>query len=158
MSAKISLVGQPQNLSIEHDLVTFKMVAGPTASNAPKGMTLFKPVTYVVQCNQRQFNRGRAGEADHSELIIEGYQEPRLAPDGKLYIVVVALAVTSQLLQRDRKLIQLREEVTKAEEAYAEACDTFGLNAPPAQAALANFERLKANLLKFMSNRTDKNG
>ena len=113
------MIGQPQNLHVEKDIATFKIVTGPASNSAPKGLDLFKPVTYLVQCSQRQLNRGRAGTEDHSELIIEGYLEPRLGPDGKLFIAVVGLSVASKQQQNERKLTQLRDEVTKAEEIYA---------------------------------------
>jgi hypothetical protein len=154
MSAKITLIGQPQNLHVEKDIATFKIVTGPASNSAPKGLDLFKPVTYLVQCSQRQLNRGRAGTDDHSELIIEGYLEPRLGPDGKLFIAVVGLSVASKQQQNERKLTQLRDEVTKAEEIYDRACTDSGLDSPQAKAALADFERLKGNLLKFMSSRS----
>ena len=47
-------MGQPQGLQTGKDgIVTFKIVAGPASNTAPKGLTLFKAVTYVVQCSQR---------------------------------------------------------------------------------------------------------
>lgn len=151
MSAKITLIGQPQSLRIEKDVVNFKIITGPASNAAPKGLPLFKAVTYVVNCSQRQFNRGRANDHDKSELIIEGYQEPRADGDGKLYIAVVALSVMSKQAQSLRKLEQLREETIKAEEAYAQACDQFGEDSPQALAASESFEAVKAGLLKFMS-------
>jgi len=152
MTAKITLIGQPQGLQTSKDgIVTFKIIAGPASNTAPKGLTLFKAVTYVVQCSLRQINRGRVGDNDHSELIIEGYQEPRIGEDGKPYIAVVALAVASKNQQAARKLEQLREEVEKAEDAYNAACDQYGDDSPQARAASEAFEKLKANLVRFLS-------
>ena len=152
MSAKITLIGQPQQLRIEKDLDTFKIITGPASNSAPKGLTLFKAVTYVVQCNKRQFERGRTDALDKSELIIEGYLEPRAGGDGQLSIAVVALAISSKQMQSQRKLTQLREETIKAEEAYEQACDQHGLDSPEARHAAEAFEKVKANLLKFMGN------
>ena len=150
MTAKVTLIGQPQGLRIEKDIVTFRIITGPASNTAPKGLTLFKAVTYVVQCAMRQYNRGRASERDKSELVIEGYQEPRIGEDGQPYIAVVALSVASKLMQSQRKLEQLREEVGKAEDAYNAACDQYGDDTPQARAALEAFEKLKAGLVKFM--------
>jgi hypothetical protein len=53
-------------------------------------------------------------------------------------------------LQAERKLEQLREEVGKAEDAYNAACDRYGDDAPQARAAAEAFEKVKANLVKFL--------
>jgi hypothetical protein len=152
MSVKVNLTGQPQGLRIEKDIATFKIVAGPASSTAPKGLPMFRAVTYVVQCSQKQYKKARASEQDKSELIIEGYQEPRVDESGKPYIAVVATSVLSKQTQNERKLTQIRDEVVKAEEAYEAACDQFGQASQPARAALELLEKVKANLLKFMSN------
>ena len=152
MSAKITLIGQPQDLRVEKDLVTFKIIASPASNSAPKGLTLFKAVTYVVPCNKRQLERSRTAAHDNSELIIEGYLEPRADAAGRLSIAVVALTISSKQVQSQRKLTQLREETIKAEEAYERACDQHGLDSPEARRAAEAFDKIKANLLKFMSN------
>jgi len=155
MTAKITLVSQPQGLQTGKDgIVTFEIITGPASNTAPKGLPLFKAVTYVVQCSQRQLNRGRVNEQDKSELVIEGYQEPRIGEDGKPYLAVVALAVASKNQQAARKLEQLREEVSKAEDAYNAACDQYGDDSP--QAASETFEKLKAGLVKFMASHAHK--
>ena len=74
MTAKITLIGQPQSLRIEKDIVTFRIITGPASNTAPKGLTLFKATTYVVQCAMRhdlrsKSNRGRASERDKSEAL-----------------------------------------------------------------------------------------
>lgn len=151
MSAKVTLIGQPHSLSIKDGIVSFKLLTGPASNTAPKGLQLFKAATYLVQCSERQFNRGRTNARDTSELILEGYQEPRVDESGKLYIAVVALSVVSKQTQNIRKLEQLREETVKAEEAYDAACEQFGDGSPQAQAASEAFEAVKAGLLKFMA-------
>ncbi len=152
MSAKVNLVGHPQGLHIEKDIVTFKIITGPASNTAPKGLPLFKATTYIVQCTQKQYQKARAGAQDQSELIIEGYQEPRLDSNGKPYIAVVATSVLSRQTQNARKLTQIRDEVIKAEEAYDTACAQFGQDSPQAQTTLALLEKVKANLLKFLNN------
>ncbi len=151
MSAKIQLIGQPQALHIEKEAITFRLITGPASSTAPKGLPMFKASTYMVQCSQKQYKRARASEQDKSELIIEGYQEPRVDENGKLYIAVVATAILSKQTQDERKLGQIREEAIKTEEAYEAACTQFGDESQQARAALELFEKTKANLIKFMS-------
>jgi len=92
-----------------------------------------------------------------SELVIEGHPEPRVDESGKLYIAVIACvvpndAVASKNQQAARKLEQLREEVVKTKDVYDAACDQFGVDSAPARAALDALEKLKANLVRFMSN------
>jgi hypothetical protein len=151
MSAKISLIGQPQELHSKGNIVTFKIVTGPASSSAPKGLVLFKPSTYVVQCTERQLKRAHADESDNSELIIEGYLEPRLDGNGKAYIAVVGTSITSKRTQTERKLEQIRTEAIKAEEAYGATCDQYGEESPQASQALELFEKVKGNLVKYLA-------
>jgi hypothetical protein len=152
MSAKVTLVGQPQSLTIKDGIVSFRLITGSASNTSPKGLNLFKAATYVVQCSERQYNRGRVDTRDKSELILEGYQEPRVDERGQPYIAVVALSVASKNTQNARKLEQLREETIKAEEAYDQVCEQFGVDSPQAEAAGQTFEGVKAGLLKFMAN------
>jgi hypothetical protein len=149
MTAKITLIGQPQGVKVSHGIASFSITTGPASNTAPKGLTLFKAVTYRVECSERQYNRGRADAHDKSELILEGYLEPRIDETGKPYIAVVALSVISKQVQTTRKVEQLREETLKAEEAYEQACDQFGAESAQAQAAAEAFEKVKAGWLKL---------
>ena len=149
MTAKLTLIGQPQSVKVSNGIVAFSITTGPASNTAPKGLTLFKSVTYRVECSERQFNRGRADVHDKSELILEGYLEPRIDEQGKPYVAVVALSVISKQVQSARKLEQLRDETVKAEEAYEQACDQFGAESPQALAAAEAFEKVKAGWLKF---------
>jgi len=88
---------------IEGGTVAFTITAGPPAQNAPKGLPLYGEVTYTVRCSRRQYDKGRTGKDDHSDLVIEGYQEPRLDPaSGRLTIAVVAMSLLSKRLQDER--------------------------------------------------------
>ncbi len=149
MTAKLTLIGQPQGVKISNGIVSFSITTGPASNTAPKGLALFKSVTYRVECSERQFNRGRADAQDKSELILEGYLEPRLDEQGKLYVAMVALSVMSKQVQIVRKQEQLRDETIKAEEVYEQACDQFGAESPQALAAADAFEKVKAGWLKF---------
>jgi hypothetical protein len=149
MTAKITLIGQPQHLQIKNGIASFSIITGPASNTAPKGLALFKAVTYRIECSERQLNRGRADARDKSELILEGYLEPRVDETGKPYIAVVALSVISKQVQNARKVEQLREETLKAEEAYEQACEQFGDESLQAQAAAETFEKVKAGWLKL---------
>ena len=149
MTAKLTLIGQPQGLKVSNGIASFTITTGPASNTAPKGLTLFKSVTYRVECSERQFNRGRADVHDQSELILEGYLEPRSDEQGKPYVAVIALSVVSKQVQSVRKLKQLRDETVKAEEAYEQACDQFGAESPQTPAAAEAFEKVKAGWLKF---------
>ena len=61
-----------------------------------------------------------------SELVIEGYREPRVNQDGKPYVAVVATAVAGKNQPAGRKLEQIRKEVEKTEAAFDAACDEYG--------------------------------
>ncbi len=153
MTAKITLIGQPQHIQTKNGVVSFTIVTGPASTTAPKGLTLFKAVTYRVECSERQYNRGRADAHDKSDLILEGYLEPRVDEAGKPYVAVVALSVISKQVQGARKLEQLRDETLKAEEAYERACNQFGEESPQALAAAEAFESVKSGWLKFKAAR-----
>ena len=105
-------------------------VKGPKAPSTPPGVKLV-PIY------------------DRSELILEGYLEPRVDEAGKLYVAVVALSVISKQVQHARKVEQLQEETVKAEEAYEQACEQFGADSAQAQATAEAFEQVKAGWLKL---------
>jgi hypothetical protein len=138
--------------------VTFRLVTGPGASAPPKGLPLFKAVTYMVQCTERQYRRGLAHANDHSDLVIEGYVRPQADEQGQLYVAVVATSVSSQRQQAGRKLEQLREAFTQAEAAYEEACAEHGEESPQAAAALTQWEAMKSSLLKFLEHHPEFQG
>jgi len=122
MGAKITLIGAAQDVQRRNNLVSFRMVTGPTADSPPKGLKLFGQVTYRVQCTQRQWNRARTSDDDSSDLIVEGYCQPQQDPaTGKLHIAVVALSLRSTRKQNEQKLQQLADELESAKGAYQEA-------------------------------------
>jgi len=122
MGAKIILTGAAKDIRHEGQIVSFRLVTGPATQTAPKGLKLFGPVTYQVQCTQRQWNRALEGPDDPSDLIVEGYLEPRRDPErGKLTIAVVAMSVTSLRKQNEQKLAQLQQALDEARDAFREA-------------------------------------
>ena len=61
-----------------------------------------------------------------SELVIEGYREPRGDQDGQPY-------VAGKNQQAGRKLEQIRKEVEKTEEAFDAECDEYSKDSPQAR-------------------------
>ena len=121
MGAKITLTGKARGMQRQNNIVSFRLVTGPTTKSPPRGLKLFGQVTYRVQCSHRQWNRVRASD-DNSDLLVEGYCEPRQDPaTGKLYIAVVAMSLRSMKKQNEQKLKQLSDELEKAKAAYQEA-------------------------------------
>jgi len=122
MGAKITLTGAAKAIQRQDNIISFRLVTGPATKNPPKGLKLFGQVTFHVQCTRRQWNRARVGPDDNSELIVEGYCEPRQDPDtGKLYVAVVAMSLRSMRKQNEQKLAQLAQELEKEKSAFQEA-------------------------------------
>ena len=127
MGAKITLTGAAKDILHYGRIISFRLVTGPATEDAPKGLELFGPVTYWVQCTQRQWNRAFWSPDDHSDLVIEGFQEPRRDPGrGKLSIAVVATSVTSQRKQNERKLAQAMQALDEVKAAFREAAKERG--------------------------------
>lgn len=122
MGAKIILTGSAKNIQnhAKTNTVTFTIMTGPAVKTAPKGLTLFREVKYVVECSARQWRQARFSDDDNSDLVIEGFQEAR-QEGGKLYIAVGAMSVQSNRLQQERKLGQLVAEFEQAKAVFAEA-------------------------------------
>ena len=122
MGAKITLTGTARGLQRQNQIVSFRLVTGPATKNAPRGLELFGQVTYHVQCTQRQWKRAHVSHDDHSELIVEGYCEPRHDPaTGNLFVAVVAMSLHSMRKQNEQKLGQLSDDLEKAKAAFQEA-------------------------------------
>lgn len=158
MGAKVVLTGSAKK--IQHhsktNTVTFTIVTGPAVKHAPKGLSLFGDVRYVVTCSARQWRQARFGEDDDSDLTVEGYQEAR-QEDGKLYIAVGAMSVQSKRLQQERKLSQLTTEFEQAKALFAEAKQA---NTPKNELEMLAERLVKArdNLVKFREAHPDLTG
>ena len=122
MGSKIILTGAAKDVRIKDQIVSFRLVTGPAVQHPPKGLKLFGQVSYQVQCVKKQWNKARYGPDDNSDLIIEGYLEPRVDEEtGKLYIAVVAMSVLSMRVQNERKLVQLTQAYEEALVAFKKA-------------------------------------
>jgi hypothetical protein len=148
--AMLALTGEPYHVRPVRDIssrsVAFEIIAGPSdVNNPPKGMQVFGPTTYHVVCPQRTWDEGHVDSEDRSDVIVEGYLEPRAGMDnGGAYVAVVATALTTRL----RKAQQILAAATTAEEAYNALLSKYGEDAPLVQEARAKMERLKVGLAR----------
>lgn len=146
MGAKIILTGTPKNVvHTKQNTVKFTIITGPAVNNSPKGLDLYGTILYQVECSNRQWRRGRFNDKDESDLIIEGYQEPRLTDNEKLYIAVVGMSVQSIRLQKERKFAQLTEE-------FERAAKEFALGRKRENTPKAKLEQLAGILVKARDN------
>lgn len=128
MGAKVMLIGQAQDVQVQDQLVTFSIFTGPSTQHPPRGLALFEPVRYRVECTSRQWRRARYDDQDRTDLVVEGYQEPRREASGSgLYIAVVAQSIQSLLAQNAHKLEQLQEALQQAREAFKQAREAGAL-------------------------------
>jgi hypothetical protein len=122
MGAKIVLSGEAKDVQKREGGVSFTIVTGPAARHPPRGLKLFGPTRYQVQCTVRQWRRARHDPDDRSDLVVEGYLEPRRDPDSaQLYVAVVAMSVQSTLAQNCRKLQQLEDVLEQARQDFQQA-------------------------------------
>ena len=143
MGARLTLIGKARDVQKTDRAISFTIVTGPATSHPPRGLKLFGPVRYQVQCTSRQWRRARHHGDDRSDLIVEGYLEPRRDPESaQLYVAVVAMSVQSILAQNNRKLQQLIEVLDETRDEYRRArqggCDRSVLEEKAAAFVKAN--------------------
>ncbi len=150
MGAKVMITGPAKAVQFnkKKNKWTFRISAKPAFGNSPKGMKMFGSTEYHIECTNRQWRRGHASENDNSDLVIEGYQEPR-QDKGKLYIAVVAMSVSTKGLQTERKFNQIKGELDKAIDTFREG---KGASLPPDQLRdlAAQVVKAEENLNKFI--------
>jgi hypothetical protein len=119
MGAKITLSGRARNVEKGERSVTFTIITGPATGHPPRGLKLFGPTKYRVECTLRQWGRARHDPDDSSPLIVEGYLEAqRDAKTGEPCIAVVATSVESLRKHNAHQLEQLCEALEAAREAF----------------------------------------
>jgi hypothetical protein len=129
MGAKIMLSGRARNVIKGERSVTFTIITGPTTRHPPRGLKLFGPTKYRVECTLRQWGRARYGPDDGSPMIVEGYLEvQRDAQTGETCIAVVATSLQSMRKRNACQLQQLCESLEGAREAFRRAREQ---GAPP---------------------------
>jgi hypothetical protein len=140
MGAKIKLSGRARNVEKGERSVTFTIITGPATRHPPRGLKLFDPCKYRVECTLRQWGRAHHGPDDSSNLIVEGYVEPhREAQTGELCISVVATSLQTTRKYTAEKLERLCQALNEAREAFRCAREA---DAPP--------ELLKAKAAAFV--------
>jgi PAS domain-containing protein len=129
MGAKIMLNGRARNVIKGERSVTFTIITGPATRHPPRGLKLFGPVKYRVECTLRQWGRARCDPDDGSPMIVEGYLEPqRDAQTGEPCIAVVATSLQTTRKRAACQLQQLCEALEEAREAFRRAREA---GAPP---------------------------
>jgi hypothetical protein len=150
MGAKITLTGQAKDIQKLERSVSFYIVTGPATRHPPRGLKLFGQTRYHVECSQRQWRRARCDADDSSDLVVEGYLEPRRDPEtGHLYIAVVAMSVQSTLAQNARKLQQLEDVLKEARETFRQAREA-GASQETLEAKAAAFVKANDSVQNFV--------
>ena len=122
MGAKITLTGTAKQVEKGDRSVLFQIVTGPEAQHPPRGLKLFEQTHYQVECTLRQWRRARLDLQDDSDLVIEGYLEPRREEEtGRLYVAVVATEMQSELFLHAQELEELQEALQQARQAFQDA-------------------------------------
>lgn len=119
MGAKIMLNGRARNVIKGERSVTFTIITGPATRHPPRGLKLFGPTKYRVECTLRQWGRARCDPDDDSPMVVEGYLEAqRDAQTGELCIAVVATSLQTTRKRAAGQLQQLCEVLEEAREAF----------------------------------------
>ena len=149
MGATITLTGRPRNVRSAERGVAFEIVAGPANASTPRGMPVFSLTTYHALCSQRMWDRGHMDSEDRSDVIIEGYLEPRVSEGGQPYVAVVATSLTTKLVEITSHAQQLLADAAKAEKAYNALRSKYAEDAPVVQETRAEMEKLKTGLTRY---------
>jgi hypothetical protein len=122
MGAKIMLNGRARNVIKGERSVTFTIMTGPATRHPPRGLKLFGPTKYRVECTLRQWGRAHHDPDDNSPMIVEGYIEAqRDAQTGELCIAVVATSLQTTHKYNACRLQQLCETLEEARSAFCRA-------------------------------------
>ena len=119
MGAKIVLSGQTVEIEKTADYVSFTIQTGPATRRPPHGLDLYGSTRYRVTCTAQLWDDAHQVPDDPSDMLVEGYLEPRHDPDrDELYVAVVATAMQSTLPHNRRRLEQLQAALDEAREAF----------------------------------------
>jgi hypothetical protein len=150
MGAKIVLSGQTVEIVKTTDHVSFTIQTGPATRRPPRGLDLYGSTRYRITCTTQLWNRAHQVPDDPSDMLVEGYLEPRRDPEsGDLYVAVVATAMQSTLPHNRRRLAQLQEDLDEAREAFRIASEQ---RAPKqvTQARAAEFVKANDRVKRFL--------
>jgi hypothetical protein len=150
MGAKIVLSGQAIEIEKTGETVSFTIHTGPATRRPPRGLDLYDRTRYRVTCTTQLWESAHKVPDDPSDLLVEGYIEPRRDPESdELYIAVVATAMQSTRPHNERRLAQLQEALDAAREAFRLASER-GVSKNQAQAKAAAFVKANDRLKRFL--------
>ncbi len=150
MGAKIVLSGKAKDIQKTEDVVSFDIVTGPATRSPPRGLELYGPTRYHVQCTARQWGQARQDSEDRSALLVEGYLEPRRDEGtGQLYVAVAATTLQSALVHNRRRLEQLEAALQQARGAFSVARET-GAPQPELEAKAQAFVKANEKIQKLL--------
>jgi hypothetical protein len=157
MGAKIVLSGQTVEIERTTETVSFTIVTGPATRRAPRGLDLLGSTRYRVTCTTQLWERAHAIPDDPSDMLVEGYLEPRRDPESdELYVAVVATAMQSTLPHNQRRLEQLQSALDEAKEAFRRASQKSG-SKQDAQAKAAAFVKANDRVKRFLERHPELN-
>jgi hypothetical protein len=150
MGAKIVLSGQAVEIDKTTETVSFTIHTGPATRRPPRGLALYEPARYRVTCTAQLWDRAHEIPDDPSDLLVEGYLEPRRDPESdELYVAVVATAMQSTRPHNERRLAQLQEALDEAREAFRRASEEGG-SKEVRQAKAAAFVKANDRVKRFL--------
>jgi hypothetical protein len=150
MGAKIVLSGQTVEIERTTETVSFTIETGPATRRPPRGLDLYDPIRYRVTCTTELWDRAHQVPDDPSDMLVEGYVEPRRDEEsGELYVAVVATAMQSTLPHNRRRLEQLQQALDEARESFRRASQEGG-SKQVAQAAAAAFVKANDRVKRFL--------
>jgi len=157
MGAKIVLSGQTVEIDKTDDYVSFTILTGPATRRAPRGLDLYGRTRYRVTCSTQLWDRAHQVPDDPSDMLVEGYLEPRRdAESDTLYIAVVATAMQSTLPHNQRRLDQPQQALDEAREAFRRASQEGG-SKQAQQASAAAFVKANDRLKSFLERHPELN-
>jgi len=151
MGAKITLTGQARDIQKQEGSISFTILTGPATKHPPRGLKLFGQTRYHVECTHRQWRRARQTPGDSSDMVVEGYLEPRRDSEtGHVFIAVVATAIESVLCQNAHEFEQLQKDLDQARDAFKCAKEAAA-DRETVQEKAAAFVRANECLQKFLA-------
>jgi hypothetical protein len=151
MGAKIVLSGQATEIVKKTDFVSFTIVTGPATRRPPRGLDLYDRTRYHVTSAAQLWEKAHPIPDDPSDLLVEGYLEPRRDPEsGELYVAVVATAMQSTRPHNERRLAQLQQVLEAAREGFRRASQEGG-SKKATQAKAAEFIKANDRVKSFLA-------
>lgn len=157
MGAKIVLSGQTVEIEKTTDHVSFTILTGPATRRPPRGLDLYGRTRYHVTCTTQLWDRAHQVPDDPSDMLVEGYLEPRRDPESdELYVAVVATAMQSTLPHNQRRLEQLQQALDDAREAFRRASQE-GSSKQTQQSLAAAFVKANDRVKRFLERHPELN-